>query len=140
MQGSKSLSCFYALLVGLLVATPTASSASGTPSTLLCPVGRAARSDVSASAADVDTTTGSFYALLVGLLVATHQTRHERFCARCFYALLVGLLVATQGASDVHAYIGFYALLVGLLVATLAIDTMTSEFDDASMPCWSGCS
>jgi len=53
---------------------------------------------------------------------------------------LVGLLVATQGASDVHAYIGFYALLVGLLVATLAINTMTSEFDDASMPCWSGCS
>jgi len=68
--------CFYALLIGLLVAT-----------TRLRPRPRA--------------TTKGFYALLIGLLVATADLRSGMITViPCFYALLIGLLVATDPATD----------------------------------------
>ena len=65
--------CFYALLIGLLVATLTAER-NGAPFMFLCPLDRAARSDGSGPAY-LDPRGGvGFYALLIGLLVATGPT------------------------------------------------------------------
>ena len=90
---SRRRSRFYALLIGLLVAT------SAVTSWCCC--------------------TSRFYALLIGLLVATAPA-WVTVAHWSFYALLIGLLVATNGArcNRTARPRSFYALLIGLLVAT----------------------
>ena len=68
---------FYALSVGLLVATAPAND--GEPNEaegFLCPVSRAARSDDGLIEVAYSTIAGRFYALSVGLLVATSMAVH----------------------------------------------------------------
>jgi len=104
--------CFYALLIGLLVATINGFAYACQRS--------------------------GFYALLIGLLVATIiQPAHAPAWTASFYALLIGLLVATSAAPDTRRRPRFYALLIGLLVATGITTGVDIEYTDAqgvSMP------
>ena len=88
---------FYALLIGLLVATRHFTGF-GLPILFLCPLDRAARSDMFEHESGV--LIPRFYALLIGLLVATTMTICGARGSWCFYALLIGLLVATDPATD----------------------------------------
>ena len=94
---ADSSGCFYALLIGLLVATRHFTGF-GLPILFLCPLDRAARSDMFEHESGV--LIPRFYALLIGLLVATTMTICGARGSWCFYALLIGLLVATDPATD----------------------------------------
>jgi len=118
----STVGCFYALLIGLLVATSNPRIVSGVCIGFLCPLDRAARSD--RDRRDVVLALGERF--LCPLDRAARSDRRvtdiaARVTNHGFYALLIGLLVATrvlEGFSRQLGRPGFYALLIGLLVAT----------------------